>query len=71
MTTAYRVFKRNPYRRERGHYVPNPGARKLTIRTVETIEEARAICRDGPANRARDAGYEYRGLTFYEFEVAA
>lgn len=64
----YRVFSRKTWRREGGRYVPNPGARKRHIRDVETIEEARDWCADGPANKARDDGREYRGLAFYEFE---
>ena len=68
----YRVFSRKAYKRVRRPfiglcYVPNPGARRFTIATVATIEEARAICERGPANIARDAGREYRGLAFYEF----
>ena len=65
---TYRVFSRSPWRRERGAYVPNPGARKTTIRRGLTIDEARALCAQGPANQARDAGREYRGKCFYEFE---
>lgn len=64
----YRVFSRKPWRRVSGGYAPNPGARKTTIRIVDTIEDARAWCEDGPANKARDAGKEYRGLPFFEFE---
>lgn len=66
--TTYRVFSRKPWRRESGRYVPNPGARKLTIQRGLNREEARALCEDGPANQLRDAGREYRGASFYEFE---
>lgn len=66
--TTYRVFRRKPWRRARsGGYEPNPCARCYTIRRGLTIEEARQLCAQGPANQARDAGREYRGLTFYEF----
>lgn len=65
----YRVFSRKVYRRENGRYVPNPGARKMTIQIVPSIEKARELCAAGPANIARDAGREYRGLPFYEFEA--
>lgn len=68
MPDTYRVFSRKPWRRVDGRYAPNPGARKTTIRRGLTIEEARSLCADGPANIARDAGREYRGLPFYEFE---
>ena len=65
---SYRVFKRRPYRRERLRYVPNPGAHCTVIRrNIATIDEARAICAQGPANIALDQGREYRGLMFYEF----
>jgi hypothetical protein len=65
---TYRVFRRKPWRREGGRYVPNGGARKSTIRVGCTLEQARALCEEGPANIARDAGREYRGLAFFEFE---
>lgn len=65
---TYRVFKRKPWRRERGQYVPNPGARKITVERGCSHERALKLCALGPANVARDAGREYRGLTFYEFE---
>lgn len=65
---TYRVFSRKPWRRESGRYVPNPGARKMTVQRGCTLEQARELCTLGPANRARDAGREYRGQTFYEFE---
>lgn len=69
MTTTYRVFSRRPYRGSvRGGFNPNPGARRTTIRRGLPIEEARQLCKQGPANQARDAGREYRALTFYEFE---
>lgn len=66
----YRIFSRSPYRRENGRYVPNPGARRATLCYVDTIEEAREYCAMGPANQLRDAGREYRGRCFYEFEYA-
>ena len=68
MPDTHRVFSRKPWRREGGRYVPNPGARKTTIRYGLTIEQARSLCAEGPANQARDDGREYRGLSFYEFE---
>lgn len=73
MCTTYRVFKRRPWKRVKplrhsaAFYAPNPGARRTTLRTGLTLEEARALCKEGPANQARDAGCEYRGLHFYEF----
>lgn len=64
----YRVFSRKVWQRRNGQWAPYAG-RKTTIRRgVRTIEEARALCADGPANRARAAGREYRALAFYEFE---
>ena len=62
------VFKRKVYRREGGRYVPHPSARRTTIRRVNTVDEARALCEQGPANQALAAGREYRHLHFYEFE---
>ena len=64
----YRVFSRKVYRRENGRYVPNPGARRMTVDYVQTVQEARRLCAQGPANIARDEGREYRNLPFYEFE---
>lgn len=68
MAETYRVFSRKPWRREGGRFVPNPGARKRTVQTGCTIEKARALCEEGAANKARDAGREYRHLSFLEFE---
>lgn len=65
---SYRVFSRKVYRRENDRYVPNPGARKTTITHVDSIDDARRICAEGPANVALEQGREYRGLSFYEFE---
>lgn len=64
--TKYRVFKRTAWRRERGQWVPF-ATRGTTIRRGLTLAEARQLCAQGPANMARDAGKEYRGLAFYEF----
>jgi hypothetical protein len=41
---SYKVFVRNWWRRENGQLVPDSGARKTTIATRCTYEEARAIC---------------------------
>lgn len=68
MSETYRVFKRNPWRRERGQHVPNPGARKMTVQRGLSLDDARRLCAQGPANQLRAAGREYRGQTFYEFE---
>lgn len=68
MSDTYRVFSRKPYMRVNGGYAPNPYARKITIRRGVSIDEARTMCEDGPANIARDAGKEYRNKSFYEFE---
>lgn len=69
---SYEVFSRKAYKTiptpwGGTRFAPNPGARKTQIANVETIEEARAICADGPANKAREAGREYRHLSFYEY----
>lgn len=63
----YQVFSRKAYRRENGRYVPHPSARRRTITHVNTADEAREICANGPANKALAEGREYRNLTFYEF----
>lgn len=68
MTDTYRVFRRKPWVKVANGYAPNPGARKVTIRKGVTLEEARAMCAGGPANMAREAGCEYRHLSFHEFE---
>lgn len=68
MNGIYRVFSRRPYRGSiRKGFTPNPGARRTTIRTGLALDEARQLCAQGPANQARDAGREYRHLSFYEF----
>lgn len=41
---TYRVFVRNWWRREQGQLVPDPGARKTTLATRCTREEALQIC---------------------------
>lgn len=70
MTTRYTVFSRRPYRGSiRKGFTPNAHARRTTIRKDLTIEEARALCAQGDANQERDAGREYRHLSFYEFTV--
>lgn len=66
----YEIFSRKAYRREGGEYVPYAGSRRVHICYRETIEEAREVCADGPANKALKAGKEYRHLSFYEFESA-
>jgi hypothetical protein len=71
MADTYRVFKRKPWKRTRNGYEPNPGARKLTVQRGCTLEMARELCEQGPANQLRHAGREYRGQTFYEFEREA
>lgn len=63
----YIVFRRKPWRKVGGRYAPNPGARKTVIRKVETIEEARKLCLEGPGNIAFEEGREYRHLPFHEF----
>lgn len=68
----FRVFSRKAYRKVRNAWGTSfvPGhSRKTTIATVRTEAEARAICKDGPANKAIDAGKEYRHLSFYEYEA--
>jgi len=69
---SYEVFSRKVYKLVHTswggtRFAQNPGARKTHIANVETIEEARAICADGPANKALAAGREYRHLSFYEY----
>lgn len=41
---SYKVFVRNWWRLENGQLVPDPGARKTTIATRCTYDEARRIC---------------------------
>jgi hypothetical protein len=65
MATAYRVFKRRTWKRVKRQWQPH-ASRGTTIRTGLPLEDARALCAQGPANMARDAGREYRGLPFYE-----
>lgn len=61
----YTVFKRKVWKRERGQWVPF-ATRGVVVRRGLTLDEARQLCAQGPANMARDAGREYRGLAFYE-----
>ena len=63
----YKVFSHKAYRKENGEFVPYPNARRTHICYCETVEDARDICADGPANKALSAGREYRHLSFYEF----
>jgi hypothetical protein len=66
--STYRVFSRRVYCGSKRHgFAPNFAARRTTIQTGLTLDEARALCKQGPANEARDAGREYRHLSFYEF----
>lgn len=65
---TYRVFRRTPWSRVKGGYVPNSGARKVILRRGVTLGEARAMCASGPANMALAADREYRNLSFHEFE---
>jgi hypothetical protein len=70
MPDTYRVFKRAAWKRNPsypGGWEPYVG-RALTVKTGLTLEEARRLCREGPANKALREGREYRGLTFYEFD---
>ena len=60
---TFRVFVRNWWRMENGQRVPDPGARKTTLATRCTEEEARAICAEyarthKPGNLSRKAEYE-------------
>lgn len=64
---GYEVFSRPSWRKVGGRFVPYPGARRTRICHCETVEEARKICAEGPANMALSAGKEYRHLSFYEF----
>jgi hypothetical protein len=66
MSDTYEVFKRKAWKRERGQWTPY-ATRGRVIRSGLTLDEARQLCKEGPANIARDAGREYRGLAFYEF----
>lgn len=66
--STYCVFRRTPWRRIKGGYAPNPGARKTVLRRGVSLEEARAMCASGPANMALAADREYRSLAFHEFE---
>lgn len=63
---TYRVFKRRAYQRQNRQWVPFH-TKGQTIREGLTLEEARQLCATGPANMARKAGTEYRGLVFFEF----
>ena len=42
---SYRVFVRNWWRWENGRLVPDPGARKTTLATRCTYDEARQLCK--------------------------
>lgn len=64
---TYRVFKRAAWKRTANGWEPYVG-RKLTVKHGCTLEEARKLCREGPANKLLREGREYRGHTFYEFE---
>jgi len=44
--TTYKVFVRDWWRMENGVRVPNPGARKHTLATRLSYDEAREMCRE-------------------------
>lgn len=70
-TDTYKVFKRNPWRRDPSWpdgWAPHATARRLIVKKGLTLEDARKLCREGPANKLLREGREYRGHTFYEFE---
>ena len=50
MSTLYKVFVRNWYKRENGRVVPNPGARKTTLASGLSYEGARDMCQVYNAN---------------------
>jgi hypothetical protein len=65
------VFSRNPWKRNKAWpegWEPNAYARGRTVKRGLSREAALALCAQGPANKLRDAGKEYRGKPFYEFE---
>lgn len=70
MADTYKVSKRSAWKRNPswpGGWEPYVG-RKLTVKHGCSLEEARRLCREGPANKLLREGREYRGHTFYEFE---
>lgn len=59
---TFKVFVRNWWRIESGRLVPDPGARKTTLATHCTEEEARRICAEyaathKPGRLSRKAEY--------------
>lgn len=61
--TTYKVFVRNWWRMENGQRVPHPSARKTTLATRLSAEEARAMCAEyarthSPGLLSRKAEYE-------------
>ena len=63
----FEVFSRRAWRKQNGEFVPAHDARITHVAIVHTVEEARKLCAEGPANKARHRGHEYRNLSFYEF----
>lgn len=60
---SYTVFVRNWWRIENGKRVPDPGARRHTLGTFDTEDEARAACAEyraehEPGELSRKAEYE-------------
>jgi hypothetical protein len=76
MSDSYRVFKRNPWKRNKawpGGWEPHGGARKQTVRRGVDLETARRICAEGNKenNARRAAGKSNEGRIWFEFEREA
>lgn len=69
---TYRVFTRRPWAgSKRAGFVPRACHPGNTLASGLTLEDARAMCAGGAANKARKAGKEYRHLAFREFTSEA
>lgn len=69
MTARIRVYKRRAWRKEGGKYVPDGGARKTTVRWVETPEQARALCLPHNATLPPFGTAEYYNFIWMEWET--
>lgn len=64
MKPTYRVFKRRPWHKGPPGWEPNGGARKTTVESGLSYDEAFSLC----MRENRDVKRKDRGQMYYEFE---
>ena len=69
----FKVFKRKAWRQDPSYahgYLPDGAARRTTVCTVDTEEEARAICREANAGRPEYPRKAYFDYVWHEYTSA-